>query len=450
MNVSSALSAVAQSIVLVATSMHGSQIKTGTGFILSSNGSSSDILTAAHVVRDGTSTVAFLGGPQGREFAATVVRADPLRDIALIRIQAPNLPALQLSNGDTQSSGAAVEVFGFPTLTEHTSSKGQQEEIVALPDLKLVTAVGKLDGEMEQGESLLFNMPMTHGDSGAPVVDVTNGEVVAMVLGRAEGYGASAWTTGDGFGLSVGGIDGFIAQAIPAPTPTPSAPPQPADHVLMHATTYADVASTWDLLGASAAFTPDRGAPSQPDSCTDTNGRPLDNAIIDEDTLSGSAGVYEITFDVYDCSGAQIYHDDLENEGGEPLLNMARVVARTFVGYVDSHPREWTSLLKFGVAVGPRKNPYLALMSVELNPFRQLVVAHVFHGGPADLAGVEPGDAVEKIDGRPTSSLGTLFIERLLDEPEATLLLSRRDRTFIVKVHLRRFSDLTSSGPVPR
>jgi hypothetical protein len=314
-----------------------------------------------------------------------------------------------------------------------------------LGDLKLTTATGKIDGEIEEDESLLFNVPVTHGDSGAPIVDEATGAVTAFVIGAMAAHSSSeSYSMGDGFGLSVVGIHGFLNTSLPSPAQAP-----PAYHVAMHATSLSDIAASWHNLGTSGGFIPDTTT-ANGNPCIDAHGNAVENAAIDEETQSGSAGIYDVSIDVTDCSGALFYHYDLSPGPDETVADLARNIGRTFLGYIDTHEAQWATLLKFGIGVDPAKNPYLSLMSVERNPFHQLVVAHVFHGGPADLAGVAPGDAVLKIDGRPTQDLADQFLANLFNQPEITLLLSRRDQAFSVKLHLRRFAQVVASGPVPR
>jgi len=141
------------------------------------------------------------------------------------------------------------------------------------------------------------------------------------------------------------------------------------------------------------------------------------------------------------------YRDGMVSAFG--VHDLVRLVGRTFLGYIDTHPAQWSSLLKYGIAVDPNQNPYMALMSVGRNPFTQLIVTHVFRGGPADLAGLQPNDAILKIDGRPTRALADPFVTRLLDQPSVTLLVSRNEKEITVKLKLRRYSDIIATGPVP-
>ena len=433
-----AAAAVAQSIVLVATFTHDG-IKSGTGWVVESTPTLTQILTAEHVVDGGDSTTVYVGGPHGAHYNATILRVDSLRDAALLEIQIGNIPALQLADPGTPTSGTSVEVLGYPTMREVTTQQ-QSTKVEDLPllGLQMVTVAGKVDGEAEEAESILLSVAVTHGDSGAPVIDTTN-RVVGMVRGLAGGYGMERWMSGDGIGLSVDGIQGFMHPL--APVPLPSAP---AFHVEIGSQAPAGLSDALSDVAASAGFSIDDSAPNA--ECVDASGKPIANAVLVVTAQSPT----DSTIDVNDCSGENFFHDEAETGGEAASADVARFLGRELLGFADSHRAEWDSLLRFGVAADPARNPYLPLMSVKRNPFGQLMVAHTFRGGPSDLAGVQESDAIVKIDGRPTHGLADQFVARLLNQPEVTLLLERREKQITVRLNLQRFVELTKHGPVPR
>ncbi|MFA7107209.1 MAG: trypsin-like peptidase domain-containing protein, partial [Candidatus Izemoplasmatales bacterium] len=70
-------------------------IASGSGVIISENGY---IVTNNHVVQDANAVFVTLNDK--REFEAEIVGTDPLTDLALIKIQAANLPILEFANSD--------------------------------------------------------------------------------------------------------------------------------------------------------------------------------------------------------------------------------------------------------------------------------------------------------------------------------------------------------------
>jgi S1-C subfamily serine protease len=374
-----------------------------------------------------------------------ILRSDTLRDAALLEIPAGGLPTVTLGDSTVPTSGTKIEVSGYPTLAMpiRKTSPGSASPAPATPaplnllELQLKTVDGSVDGETESGESILLNVAVTHGDSGAPVIDLADGHVVAMVLGLASGYGSVEWMSDDGLGLSVAGLQSILNPLVPVPTPS-----APAFSLAMNPNPDAAVSTSWVQLGASAGFGPVMAATSA--TCKGPSGPEIANGVIDQ--VGDPA---DIELDVADCSGAPIYRDELDSDNNDEP-NLIRLVDRDFLGFIDSHRAAWESFLRFGLFIDPSTNPYLALMSVERNPFGQLIVEHTFKGGPADLAGIRTGDAILKIDGRLTRSLGDQFIARLLNQPRVTLQLDRELHEFDVRLSLQRYSQITAAGPVPR
>jgi serine protease Do len=91
----------------------------GSGFIVSPDGY---IVTNAHVV-DGASEVT-VKLTDRREFTAKVIGADKRTDIALIKIDGKNLPALDLSSPPAVKRGEWVIAIGSPFGFENSVSAG--------------------------------------------------------------------------------------------------------------------------------------------------------------------------------------------------------------------------------------------------------------------------------------------------------------------------------------
>ncbi|HYK52462.1 MAG TPA: trypsin-like peptidase domain-containing protein [Candidatus Eremiobacteraceae bacterium] len=437
MNLLLAAASIAQSVVLIAASTQGGS-KTGSGFAISSTASTTRILTAAHVIDGSTSPLVFVGGPRGDHYPATVLQTDKLRDIALLEIQYRGIPTVTLDDA-LPVSGTAVQALGYPTFASVPANNPQATpQPLPLSQMQLVTVSAKLDGVAEEGESILLNASLTHGDSGGPIVDATSGKLEGMVLGLAAGYGVAQWMTGDGLGISAAAINAFLAQSGPSATPG-----APAFNVVFSPNKNTEISNSWTELASSAGFAT-AAAHKDGGQCTNAAGAATANAVIEERTEEGV-----FAFIVRDCSGAVYYQDYIDMDPGA-LPNACRLLGRAFLGYIDTHRPEWQTLLRYGIAVDPKQNPYLALMSVGRNPFGQLIVTHIFRDGPADRAGLHQGDAIVKIDGQPTRALADLYISRLMNQPSVTLVVDRDEKESTVKLTLQRFAQLTADGPIPR
>ena len=215
---------------------------------------------------------------------------------------------------------------GFPTILAGCWTDPNVKSVSAAADRSsLMTVNGKVDGEAEQGESILLDIPITHGDSGAPIIDTKANRVVGMVLGLASGYGTARWVSGDGLGLSVAALTAFLGQNTPS-----VAPPKPAYSVAMVPNPNDDVVASWPQLAASAGFfPPTRGKRTRAERAA--GDAPTANAVIEE---SGDASTLSI--DVSDCSGATFYRDSMTiDRGGHPRSRAAR--RPDVAGFVDTH-----------------------------------------------------------------------------------------------------------------
>jgi serine protease Do len=158
---------------------------TGTGFIISKDGY---IITNNHVVEDATSLKVRLFDK--REFDARVVGRDPETDVAVIKIDGQNLPALTLGNSDSLRVGEWVLAVGNPL--------GERFSFTVTAGI--VSAKGRLlDGLPRQSNYSIMDFIQTDavinpGNSGGPLVN-TRGQVVgvnaaiASENGFYQGYG---------------------------------------------------------------------------------------------------------------------------------------------------------------------------------------------------------------------------------------------------------------------
>jgi serine protease Do len=145
----------------------------GSGFIISPDGV---IMTNAHVVRDATEVMVKL--TDRREFAAKVLGSDPKTDVAVIKIDAKNLPTVPLGQARDLKVGEWVLAIGSPFGFENSvtagvvSAKGR-----SLPDDSLVPFIQT-------------DVAVNPGNSGGPLFN-TRGEVVGInsqIYSQSGGY----------------------------------------------------------------------------------------------------------------------------------------------------------------------------------------------------------------------------------------------------------------------
>ena len=145
----------------------------GSGFIISADGL---ILTNAHVVREAKDVTVKLS--DRREFSAKVLGIDTTTDIAVLRIDAHDLPVVRLGDSKSLEVGDPVLAIGAPYGLEQTATQG------------IVSAKGRsLPGDAVV-PFIQTDAAVNPGNSGGPLFDGT-GSVVginAQIYSRSGGF----------------------------------------------------------------------------------------------------------------------------------------------------------------------------------------------------------------------------------------------------------------------
>jgi len=145
----------------------------GSGFIISADGY---ILTNAHVVDEVDEVVVKLHDK--REFRAKVVGKDARTDVALIKINADNLPRVTIGNPDALRVGEWVLAVGAPFGFENSVTAG------------IVSAKGRTLPQENYVPFIQTDVAVNPGNSGGPLFNM-RGEVVGMnsqIFSRSGGY----------------------------------------------------------------------------------------------------------------------------------------------------------------------------------------------------------------------------------------------------------------------
>jgi serine protease Do len=144
----------------------------GSGFIVSPDGV---ILTNAHVVRDADEVTVKM--QDRREYRAKVLGSDPRTDVAVLKIDAKNLPVVPLGNTRNLQVGEWVLAIGSPFGLESTVTAG------------VVSAKGRtIDNNGVQ--FIQTDVAVNPGNSGGPLFN-TRGEVVGInsqIYSQTGGY----------------------------------------------------------------------------------------------------------------------------------------------------------------------------------------------------------------------------------------------------------------------
>jgi serine protease Do len=154
----------------------------GSGFIVSSDGL---ILTNAHVVRDAKEVTVKLS--DRREFRAKVLGSDAPTDVAVLKVDAKDLPVVTLGNDKDVQVGDQVLAIGSPFGFEQTATQG------------IVSAKGRsLPGD-SYVPFIQTDAAVNPGNSGGPLFDA-GGHVIGI---NAQIYSQSGGFQGLAFAIPI-------------------------------------------------------------------------------------------------------------------------------------------------------------------------------------------------------------------------------------------------------
>lgn len=145
----------------------------GSGFIISDDGY---VMTNAHVVQDADEILVRLN--DRRELSAEVIGSDPQTDVALLKIEATDLPTLSLGDSDDLKVGEWVAAIGSPFGFDHSVTAG------------IVSAINRTLPRDAYVPFIQTDVAINPGNSGGPLFNL-EGEVVGInsqIFTRSGGF----------------------------------------------------------------------------------------------------------------------------------------------------------------------------------------------------------------------------------------------------------------------
>lgn len=134
----------------------------GSGFIVREDGL---IITNHHVIEEADEIIVRLA--DRREFVAELVGSDAETDVAVLRIDAEDLPTLQYGDSTSLRPGEWVIAIGSPFQFEQSVTAG------------IVSAKGRTQGQQQYVPFIQSDVAINRGNSGGPLID-TDGRVVGI------------------------------------------------------------------------------------------------------------------------------------------------------------------------------------------------------------------------------------------------------------------------------
>ena len=135
----------------------------GSGVIMSADGY---VLTNNHVIAGATEILVLLS--DGRESLAAVIGSDPGTDLAVLRIELPDLKPITVGNPSTAQVGDVVLAIGNPYGFEQSVSQG------------IISAVGRFGLQLNAYENFIqTDAAINPGNSGGALIDA-NGNLLGI------------------------------------------------------------------------------------------------------------------------------------------------------------------------------------------------------------------------------------------------------------------------------
>ena len=374
----------------------------GSGFIVRADGL---ILTNAHVVSGADEVVVKL--TDRREFRARVLGSDRLTDVAVLQIDAGNLPVVVLAPAPAYRVGDWVMAIGSPYGFDNTVTAGVISATRrSLPGSGLVPFIQT-------------DVAINPGNSGGPLIDM-RGEVVAI---NSQIYSGTGGYQGLSFAIPIDVAQRIEQEILSTGT-------------VRHAKLGVSVQDVNQTL--AEAFRLDKPAGAL--ICEVEKGSAAERAGI----LSGDV-VLAMNGHAIDLSGDLPAIVGLAQPGEQIRLDVWRHGAHVVVQARLDDAKVRTAGTEADGAGSPDPKPPVGRMGLALRPLSAderrvsgletgLVVEGV--SGAAARAGVQPGDLLLAIDGQPISSLAQVGPATDGNGKSVAILLQRGGTRLYVPLHL--------------
>lgn len=374
----------------------------GSGVIMTPNGY---ILTNNHVV-DGASQVEVTLADK-RQFAAKVVGTDPKSDIAVLKIDATNLPCITVGNSSKVQVGDYALAVGNPFGVGETVTMG------------IVSATGRTNLGIEQYENFIqTDAPINPGNSGGALVN-DRGELIgintAIIAHGSEG------NQGIGFAIPVNMARTVMQELVENGKVTRAyLGIIPQDVTPAMAKAFGANEATGALVGDVSPNSPAQRAGLQPgDIILDVNGKPVANSNDLRMTISMMPPDTNVNLQVV-----------RNGEQREVAVRLAELPNET-ASVKSENPSQHSSLSGVDVqTLTPESAKNLGLPSST----KGVVVTNVDPASHAADAGLQQGDVIQQVNHKPVNNTSEFEQALRSSNQENLLLVNRNGSTMFLAV----------------
>lgn len=388
----------------------------GSGVIVSADGT---ILTNAHVIEGADKIKVFT--IDGKSFEAKLVGSDKPSDLAVLKIEAQNLPFLTLGNSDNVRVGDIVLAIGNPLGIGQSVTAG------------IISAKGRRTG-LSDGQSfedfLQTDAPINRGNSGGALVNLT-GELIGINSQILSSPGAGGGNIGIGFSIPSNMAKSVMEQLLKDGRVRRGMLGVNIQNITEDTAAALDLKDKAGVLVSNvrAGSAADKAGIKRGDIITAINGEKIEDSNILRNKVAGTLPGSEIRVTISRGGSPQELTATLEEFDTETAANPASPN-----GENNSQPNPETQSGKLGLTLQP-VTPQIAKQLGLASESEGLVVGDVEADGVAAEAGITRGDVILEINRQAVNSVDAVqsALDKAGDKP-VLLLISRRGQTIYLTV----------------
>jgi serine protease Do len=346
----------------------------GSGVIITADGT---ILTNNHVIDGATDIKVYLNDK--REFTAKLVGADPKTDIAVLKVEAKDLPTLPLGDSSQLNVGDLIFAIGDPFGIGETATMG------------IVSATGRADLGIENYENFIqTDAAINPGNSGGAMIDIHGNLVGINTAILSHGSGGNE---GVGFAIPMSMVKPVMDQILTHGKVVRGylgILPQDVTPDLAKAFNYHQTGGV--LIGNVAPDTPAAKAGlHQGDVIVGLNGNPTTDRNTFRNSIAAMAPGTNVKLDVWRDGKTQTYNVTLTEL--QPDKNAPE-------GPADNSNSGGVE----GITVQPLTSDIAQQLSLAAGT-KGVVITAIDETSPAAAAGITRGDVIQEVNHKPVTSV---------------------------------------------
>jgi Do/DeqQ family serine protease len=387
----------------------------GSGVVVEAGGT---ILTNFHVV-DGADKITVLMS-DNKSYDAKVLGSDQPSDLAVLKIEAQNLPYLNLGNSDTVRVGDIVLAIGNPLGIGQTVTSG----IISAKGRR----TGLSDGSYE--DFLQTDAPINRGNSGGALVNL-NGELIGINSQILSPGGSGGGNIGIAFSIPSNMAKSVMDQLVKSGKVRRGMLGINIQNITEDTAKALELEETSGILvsNVKSGSAADKAGVKRGDIIKAINGEKIEDSNVLRNKVAGTLPGTDIKLTVVRAGKEMDLNATLDefDPGDAKTAGPGR-------GDDDDGTAPQNQSGKLGLNLEP-VTPQIARRLGLDSDSEGLVVTDVEQNGPAAEAGISQGDVILEINRKPVNSVTDVrtALEGTGDRP-VLLLISRRGQTIYLTV----------------